>query len=452
MDPGHDRRPSASQRHDAVLVNAWHGLRYATARARFAPPSPAGGRLDAARLVDVPVFPQRPSRLAAAMGNGSENPQAEDAFFANVWSPSDAEGLPVLLFIHGGAWMTGGGSLDWYEGSILASRGIVVVTVNYRLGALGHLGRAEDCAVPLPAADLLAALRWAGDHIQQFGGDPNRITVAGQSAGGWYAHLLSVLPQSRGLVHRLSLLSMGIREPWTAQHQADVSRRTREQLRGAGLTEVPVEDLMDAAARALGPQRSVLGHAPSAFLPVASAGLPEALLDPTWAAQACHAQAVRLRCTADESAAFLFASPLQRDATQSQVDDALSAWDLSDVPEALQRDGGYAGASSGLSPYRQLVAASSWRQFQRFPTEYAEALTAQGFDTRLDLFAEESELSGLHSGHCLDLPFQFGTRRAWIDAPMLRGFDIDRFERISRRLVDDMVAFVADAGDTTTRG
>ena len=451
--PTFNRRPSASQRHDEVLVDAWHGLRYATAPVRFGPPSPARGRLDVVSLVEVPIFPQRPSRLAAVMGHGTENPQSEDAFFANVWAPSGAEGLPVLLFIHGGAWMSGGGSLEWYDGGILASRGIVVVTVNYRLGALGHLGRAEDCDFPLPASDLLAALRWIGDHIQLFGGDPSRITVAGQSAGGWYAHLLSVLPQSRGLVHRLSLLSMGTREPWTRQRQAEVTRRTSEQLGGADLAKVSVRELMDAGVKALGQQPSILGYAPSAFLPVASAALPELLLDPKWGAQACHAQAVHLRCTADESAAFLFASPLQREATQLQVDEELSSWELSDLPQVLRRDGTYAGSSSGLSPYRQLVAASSWRQFQRFPTEYANALIAKGICTRLEIFSEESELSGLHSGHCLDLPFQFGPRRAWMDAPMLRGFDDERFNAVSQRLIGDLIAFVNEkTNDPVSRG
>ncbi|MDR3464884.1 MAG: carboxylesterase family protein [Xanthobacteraceae bacterium] len=439
--PNRNWRPSSSQRRDGVLVDAWHGLRYATAPVRFGPPSPAQGRLDAARLVDVPIFPQRPSRLAAAMGSGTQNPQSEDAFFANVWAPSGAEGVPVLLFIHGGAWMTGGGSQEWYDGGVLASRGVVVVTVNYRLGALGHLGRAEDCDLPLPAADLLEALRWVGDHIQMFGGDPNRMTVVGQSAGGWYAHLLSVLPRTRGLVHRLSLLSMGTREPWTPRRQAEVTRRTIEQLGGANLAEVSAGELMDAGIKALGQQPSVLGHAPSAFLPVGSAGLPELLLDPKWGARACHAQAVHLRCTADESAAFLFASPQHRDATQPQVDEALSSWDPADIPQSLRRDGRYAGSASGLSPYRQLVAASSWRQFQRFPTEYAEALLATGTCARLETFSEESGLSGLHSGHCLDLPFQFGTRHAWTDAPMLRGFDDERFEAVSQRLVGGLIAF-----------
>lgn len=439
--PDFPGRPSARLVHDGMKVDAWYGFRYATAHVRFGPSSPAQGRLNVASLTAVPIFPQRPSRLAVAMGNGRQNPQSEDAFFANVWAPAGAEGLPVLLFIHGGAWVTGGGSMEWYDGGVLASRGLVVVTVNYRLGALGHLGRSDASDLPLPAEDTVEALRWVGDHIREFGGDPNRITVAGQSAGGWYAHLLSVLPQTRGLVHRVSLLSMGTRQPWTPQRQAEVTLKASEQLGGADLTRESVNDLMDAGVKALGSQPPVLGFAPSAFLPVASAGLPERLLDPNWAAQACHAHAVHLRNTADESATFLFVSPVQREATQSQVDNALAAWDLSDLPQSLQRDGAYIGGLSGLSPYRQLVAASSWRQFQRFPSEYVTALRTAGIAARLDIFREESALPGLHSGHCIDLPFQFGTRNAWDDAPMLRGFDEERFKEISNRLIGELSAF-----------
>lgn len=199
---------------------------------------------------------------------------------------------------------------------------------------------------------------------------------------------------------------------------------------------------MDASVTAIGIQPPLLGYAPSAFLPVASAMLPDRLFDARWAAQACHATAIHLRYTADETATFLFGSPLQREATQVQVDAALGEWDSRDLPSSLCRNDAFAGSESGIAPYRQLVAASSWKQFQRFPTEYADTLLAQGKCCRLDIFDEESPQPGLHSGHCFDLPFQFGTRLAWQDAPMLHGVDDERFEAISKELIDDLVAFV----------
>lgn len=439
--------PSEQVRVAGVRVHAWHGLRYALAEARFAPARPATGRISAARQHEVPVFSQLPSRLSAVMGVGHGNPQAEDAFYLNVWAPADAEGLPVILFLHGGAWMSGGGAMPWYDGSRLAAQGLVVVNVNYRLGPLGHLGAPDAHPLPIPAADLLLALQWIVDHASAFGGDAAEITVMGQSAGGWYAHLLSVLPQTRGVVRRVALLSMGTRAPWSAQQQVDVTLRARAGV-GGDLQRAPVAEVLKAGMAALHREPAKLGHAPSAFLPVSSPGLPPDLLNPGWAAQACHADSVYVRFTAQESAAFFFNVMEQRKASQEQVDEVLSTWPQADLPAQLQRDGAFEGASSGLSPYQQLVAASSWRQFQRFPTEYVGELRRRGKSVRMVCFETESALDGLRSGHCFDLPFQFGNLDAWQDAPMLIGFDADRFETLSRLLIADIAAF-ASARDSS---
>jgi para-nitrobenzyl esterase len=440
MEPrGSMGAPSAQTQTDGVRVHAWYGLRHASAE-RFGPPRPATGRLAARRLQDVPVFPQLPGRLAAAMGQGGAHPQAEDAFFLNLWAPADARELPVVVFIHGGAWMTGGAALPWYDGARLAAQGLVVVNASYRIGALGHLGSPDAHPLPLPAADLLLALQWVREHARAFGGDPAKITLMGQSAGGWYAHLLSVLPQTRGQIHRVALLSMGTRAPWTPRQQIDATRRASQNA-GGDLRHASVDQVLQAGMAALDKEPPRLGHAPSAFLPVASVAVPPALLEPDWAAGACHASAVYLRCTAHESAAFLFNAPAQRNATQAQVDEALSQWPLDDLPPELQDSGAFRGAASGLSPYRQLVAASSWRQFQRFPARYADALRRAGRAVQWSRFDTESLLDGLHSGHCFDLPFQFGNRADWSDAPMLAGFAPERFEAIARALIAEIAAF-----------
>lgn len=374
------------------------------------------------------------------MGNGRANPQSEDAFYLNLWAPADAQDLPVVLFLHGGAWMTGGGAMTWYDGSRLAAQGLVVVNANYRLGPLGHLGHPDANRLPIPAADLLLALRWVVDHVRMFGGDPGKITLMGQSAGGWYAHLLCVLPETRGLIRRVALLSMGTRKPWSAHQQTETTERARAHA-GGDLLRATADEILRAGMAALQREPAQPGHAPSAFLPVASGGLPQQFLDPEWSAQACHADAVYLRCTADECAAFFFNVPQQRDASQGQVDEALSRWPAADLPPRLRRDGAFQGSGSGLSPYRQLVAAASWRQFQRFPSEYGAALGRHGRQARFVQLEAESSLEGLHSGHCFDLPFQFGNLDAWADAPMLAGFDMDRFEAVSRPLVADVAAF-----------
>lgn len=442
--------PSSEETVNRTGMQSWLGIRYASTDGRFMPARPASGRLPVGRLAEVPVFSQSPSRLAAFMGFGRANPQSEDAFFLNVWAPKDADGLPVMVFIHGGAWMSGGGSQEWYDGARLASLGTVVVTVNYRLGALGHLGDQSGGVLPLPVNDLILSLQWVQEHIGRCGGDTNRVTVVGQSAGGWFGHLLSVLPQTRGMFHQVAHLSMGTRTPWPASHQQQVHQSAAQTVAPADLTEIPVAQLLQAGGRALQshavtPNQTPLSHAPSGYLPVQTSGLPISLLDPDWSAGSVHARAVYLRWTTDESAAFFWNSEKHLLATQDDVDADLGIKPVTDLPPQLTRDGRYIGADSGLTPYRQLVAASSWAQFQRFPSHYAHALQRSGIHTVLDTFTHTSPLPHLHSAHCFDLPFQFGNAAAWQDAPMLRGVTDDDFERLSEETMRHLVAFVGQA-------
>jgi len=417
-------------------VLAYRGIRYAAldGGTRFAAAVPASGQMDTARLAEVPVFPQLPSRLVPAMGTGAENPQAEDAFYLNVWAPDGAEQLPVLFFIHGGAWMTGGGSNEWYDGSRLSAQGLVVVTVNYRIGAVAHL--APVGAEHRPLQDLLLALQWVRDNIRGLGGDPDRVTVAGQSAGGWYGHLLSLLPEAKGLLHRVAHLSMGTRSPWEPDHAARVRAVAASQLAPATLASAPTPDLLRAGARGLAENAGSrpLGHAAAGYLPTAAPNIPEHFLDPEWAALHCHAEAVYMRFTADETGMFLFNSEPELRAGEAEADAFLASLSDDDRPPAQL---------TGLSPYEQLVAASSWIQFQRFPTELAEAYLANSIPASLHVFSHRSALPGLLSGHCLDLPFQFGNRRAWVDAPMLDGLDDDEFEELAADLISDLSQFAA---------
>ena len=146
------------------------------------------------------------SREYVVQGNVSE-----DCLTLNVWRPATAvQGRrPVLVFIHGGGFNSGAGSIPIYEGRALASRGILVVTVNYRVNVFGFLAhpdltRGAGRSVPtnFGLQDIIAALRWVQDNIARFGGDPDRVTIAGQSAGSSAVHDLIAAPAARGLFHR----------------------------------------------------------------------------------------------------------------------------------------------------------------------------------------------------------------------------------------------------------
>ena len=158
---------------------------------RFRPPrKPAAwsGERDATRFGPGSYQANRP--LAPMLGIVVPE-QSEDCLYLNVWTPAaDGAGRPVMVWVHGGAWVVGAGSEVAYDGSSLARRGdVVVVTVNYRLGAFGYLrgldlpGGALDTSGNEAMLDLVAALEWVRDEIAAFGGDPASVTVMGESAG-----------------------------------------------------------------------------------------------------------------------------------------------------------------------------------------------------------------------------------------------------------------------------
>ena len=176
----------------------------------------------------------------------------EDCLYLNVWTNNLGGGTtqPVMVWIHGGSNVAGEGSSPWYDGSMLAKRGVVVVTINYRLGVFGFLAL-PDLSAESPhrvsgnygLLDQLAALRWVQADIKQFGGDPERVTVFGESAGSLDLVALMASPSSAGLFHRAIAQSgapMGIALP-LAQAEAQ----------GAALVEASGSDSNGGSAAML---------------------------------------------------------------------------------------------------------------------------------------------------------------------------------------------------------
>jgi len=137
-------------------------------------------------------------------------PTSEDCLYVNVWTAASAgEKRPVMVWLHGGAWTRGSGSLPSYDGTALAKKGLVVVTANYRLGVFGFLAHPELTAEsPQHASgnyailDHVAALKWVRSNIAAFGGDPGRVTIFGESAGSWSVNVVQATPLAKGLFHR----------------------------------------------------------------------------------------------------------------------------------------------------------------------------------------------------------------------------------------------------------
>jgi para-nitrobenzyl esterase len=163
-----------------------------------------------------------PACLQTGVSMPGEPPPAtsEDCLYLNVWAPAHADHLPVLVWIHGGGYTNGATSLPLYAGDALARRGVVVVTIAYRLGAFGFLAHPEltrESAAHgsgnYALMDQLAALAWVRRNIAAFGGDPRQVTIAGQSAGAMSVSLLVASPRATGLFARAIAQSGGVFEP-----------------------------------------------------------------------------------------------------------------------------------------------------------------------------------------------------------------------------------------------
>jgi para-nitrobenzyl esterase len=194
-------------------LNVFRGIPFAAppvGDARWAPPSPPPS-WDGERVATE--FARACPQGAVTDGQLSGRVD-EDCLYLNVWAPEDAEALPVMVWIHGGGFTSGATSVPLYGGERLAREGVVVVSTAYRLGPLGFLAHPELTeetsmgGVKVGASgnygllDQIAALRWVQDNIAAFGGDPDQVTIFGESAGGIAVSMLAASPLARGLFHR----------------------------------------------------------------------------------------------------------------------------------------------------------------------------------------------------------------------------------------------------------
>jgi len=190
-----------------------------------------------------------------------EGPNDEDCLSLNVFTPSlGADDLPVLVWIHGGGFYSGAGSESIYRGESFARDGVVCVTINYRLGPLGFLyvgDDGDDGAGDYGILDQIAALRWVQQNIAAFGGDPSRVTIAGQSAGGWSVGTLLGAPSAHELFQRAIVQSGDAHHGIPREHAEAVADLycgalgvDRHDL--AALRAVPAPKLIEATWMTLG--------------------------------------------------------------------------------------------------------------------------------------------------------------------------------------------------------
>ncbi|WP_162598577.1 carboxylesterase family protein [Nocardioides gilvus] len=387
------------------------------------------------------VFPQAPGLLDPLLGPAlGDLPQSPDSFTLRIQGPSDVapgDALPVLFFVHGGGFTTGSGEVRWYDAAQLVRRGrFLLVTANYRLGAASGLlgGESDNVRTPggLAWQDLLAAARWVRAHIASFGGDPDDVSVGGDSAGAWFAHALSTSETTRGWFARTLLVSMPRMAPLSATD--DAARRTslaaalEAHQEGA---ERPSYDAVLAAQRQVSATYSGRGFP---FAPAQDSALPAWLGEPGESGAHLHTSELLLVTTRSEASAFLRHLP-ESTFTSSWVDNFVATHfaDTEQVRDAL----------AGRTGYEAAVALLTWWQFASLAHDLADSATTEaGASVRVLRLDLPSPLPRALVPHCFPLPFLFGERASWHDAPMLSGIEDDTFDQTRQPLQAALLGLV----------
>jgi para-nitrobenzyl esterase len=404
---------------DAVV---FLGIPYAAApvgEGRFAPPQPPErweGTREALAYGATALQPHQEFTLIP------EPPvEGDNCLNLNVFTPDPgSSGLPVLVWIHGGGFFAGCNASPWYRGERFARDGVVLVSINYRLGIEGFLP-VEDGGVNRGVLDWLAGLEWVQRNIEAFGGDPATVTVAGQSAGGVAAALLLSIPRARGLLRRAICMSGPVALVGTAEHAQEAARAVAEDL-GTRLTrhalsEVPVGRLLEAQVRLMpvgpggAPNLQMFAAGGRGMLPLApSVDWDIVPCDPLEAVRSgAGASCDLLTGTTTEEFNMVF-SLLGSDTDGDAADRALQDAGLSTEGVRVYRDALPKATGADL-----LGQASTDRMF-RVPTEeLCDART--GADGRTYLYQSAWRSPGmgglLGAGHCVDIPFAFDN----LDAP-----------------------------------
>ncbi|WP_280308661.1 carboxylesterase family protein [Nocardia abscessus] len=394
-------------------VAVFRGIPYARAE-RFAAPEPVAaldGVYDA--TCRYAMAPQLPGRLESVMGRAEPLEQSEDCLALTVTAPVGAQpgNRPVLVWLHGGAYLAGSGQWNLYDADRLAGEtGVVVVSVSYRLGVLGYLRAPGVSAGNLGLSDQIAALRWVREHIAEFGGDPERVTVSGQSAGAQSVVALLGIAEARPLFAGAIVQSAPFGVGFHSHRQAErVGAMFLAELDADPFT-APVPELLAAQGRTVrrcaGP--GAVNPAPP-FLPVADAGpLPDEHAWRSAVRDAAGDLPVLLGCTAEEARAF------------------------------------YGGPHPVFGRLRRLPVIGA-----RLDTAVQRLIARKAFEHGLFRFADELVDAGarvycyrmgqLHPAnpygacHCIDLPLLFADGDTWHTAPMLAPLTVAEIDALGHR-------------------
>nr|WP_314359711.1 carboxylesterase family protein [uncultured Achromobacter sp.] len=454
---------------------------------RFAPPEAATWQGDLDATQPGPVAPQLPSRLRDAMGDFNA-PQSEDCLHLTVWTPAaDSARRPVVVWLHGGAWQSGGGALDWYDGSALAARGdLVVVAVNYRLAALGWLyvpGQTANVGL----LDQEAAIDWVFDNITGLGGDPERVTVMGQSAGASsICAMLARKPRFSRAILQSAALGRGFRSAAQAQALGQAFLEAAGVASLDAARALPVSALLAAQqSPAVAEVLRAEGSSRSQFCPVLDGHVLPEDIAPALQRAASRAD-VLVAYTRNEMAAFPgYVANATRAEAQATTDNHARAHvdpnhvgnvspgnvdpyhvgnvspgnvdpnhvgnvspghvDPSHVDHVKPGHVGHIGHVDHVGP--ALDDPIGDQVFGAPSRAWARAAVTQGRQAWLARF-DVAPTARFKACHCIELPFVFDTVSAFGDAPMLAGLDAAHAQRLTAQTQQAWIAFIrGDAPD-----
>ncbi|KAJ5359364.1 uncharacterized protein N7496_011777 [Penicillium cataractarum] len=395
------------------LIHA-RGVPYAQAE-RFKTPQPTKNWTAALDCTErAPICPQLPSRLESVMGPLTKGHSlSEDCLHVSIIAPKDVANAPVMVWLHGGAYISGGGDLDCYQPVDLAKRGIVCVNITYRLGVFGYMYLEGIAPANLGLLDQRAALQWIQENISAFGGNPGNVTMVGQSAGADSIICLMASENTKGLFHRAILLSPPLRELKERTPTAPMLTQRAEQLFTKDPREMSIDDILFVQKQLLMKpvQTQVMLFAPA----LGYAPLP----------------------------------------TEQEFDQKIYEA-TKDIPILIgwtDHDGRPFASMMGPQNLLKLPVVGSYvealgtwyitQSYFKWPSQrfHQQILQAGGTSTSYS-FGWAGNKNPLGACHCIDIPFVLGTRESWKAAPMLAGEDTEeQISRLGSELKDLWVKF-----------